>query len=122
MSYKKKPETVQDRECRELITARIDRLIEKEGSSLLAIASINIADCFAVHGIKVMQTDKGRFISMPSNSYTDRDGNTQYTEICHPITSVARCEIIDKVNEAYDEKMREVQAREQKGVEPSITQ
>lgn len=116
MSYKKKPETVQDGECRELITARIDRLIEKEGSSLLAIASINIADCFAVHGIKLMQTDKGRFVSMPSNSYTDRDGNTQYTEICHPITSVARCEMIDKVKEAYDEKMREVQAKEQKGV------
>lgn len=121
MSYKKKPETVQDGECRELITARIDRLIEKEGSSLLAIASINIADCFAVHGIKLMQTDNGRFVAMPSNRYIDR-GKTQYTEICHPITSVARCEMIDKVNEAYDEKMREVQARAQKGVGPSITQ
>ena len=78
-------------------------------------------DCFAVHGIKLMQTDNGRFVAMPSNSYIDR-GKTQYTEICHPITSVARCEMIDKVNEAYDEKMREVQAQAQKGVGPSITQ
>lgn len=122
MSYKKKPETVSPENGKELITVRIDRLIDKAGSSLLAVASINIADSFAVHGIRLMQTDKGRFVSMPSNSYIDRDGKTQYSEICHPITSVARSELIDKVNAAYEAKLREGQAKEQEGVRQSVTQ
>lgn len=121
MSYKKKPEEVQKEE-KELITVRIDRLVDKPDSSLLAIASINIADSFAVHGIKVMEGEKGLFISMPSNSYTDRNGKTQYADICHPITAVARTELIDKVVEAYQQKVSEEQAAEQKGVGQSIGQ
>ena len=33
---------------------------------------------FAVHGIRVFENDKGMFINMPSNSYTDAQGNKQY--------------------------------------------
>ena len=121
MSYKRKPEEVQKEE-KELITVRIDRLVDKPDSSLLAIASINIADSFAVHGIKVMEGDKGLFVSMPSTSFTGRDGKKQYTDICHPITAVARTELIDKVVNAYQQKVSEAQAIEQKGVGQSIRQ
>ena len=30
---------------------------------------------FAVHGLRVIETEKGRFVNMPSTSYTDKDGN-----------------------------------------------
>ena len=107
---------------RELVSVRIDRLMDDPGSKVLAIASIVIAESFAVHGLKVMESDKGRFVAMPSTSFTDRDGKKQYSDICHPITALARCELMDKVKEAYEEKLQEVQAQAQRGVGPSITQ
>ncbi len=62
------------------INARIDRLIDRENTSLKAIASANIGGAFAVHGIKITDSQKGLFVSMPSTSYTDREGNTQYND------------------------------------------
>lgn len=91
------------------IDAKIDRLIDREGSNLKAIASANIGGAFAVHGIKITDSQKGLFVSMPSTSYTDRDGNTQYNDIFHPITAESREELINKVKEAYDQALEESQ-------------
>lgn len=41
------------------ITARIDRLVEQDDSSVKAYASVNIGGAFAVHGIKVIDSVKG---------------------------------------------------------------
>lgn len=90
------------------ITARIDRLAQQDDSSVKAYASVNIDGAFAVHGIKVIDSAKGTFISMPSNSYK-KDGKMQYSDICHPITAEARNELIDKVTEAYEAKLSEEQ-------------
>lgn len=90
------------------ITARIDRLVDQEDSNVKAYASVNIGGIFAVHGIKVIDSVKGIFVSMPSNSYK-KDGKMQYSEICHPITAEARNELIDKVTEAYELKLSEEQ-------------
>lgn len=90
------------------ITARIDRLVEQDDSSIKAYASVNIGGAFAVHGIKVIDSVKGTFITMPSNSYK-KDGKMQYSNICHPITAQARNELIDKVIEAYEAKLSEEQ-------------
>lgn len=90
------------------ITARIDRLAQQDDSSVKAYASVNIDGAFAVHGIKVIDSAKGTFISMPSNSYK-KDGKMQYSDICHPITAEARNELIDKVIEAYEAKLSEEQ-------------
>lgn len=57
------------------ITARIDRLAQQDDSSVKAYASVNIGGAFAVHGIKVIDSAKGTFISMPSNSYKKRRKN-----------------------------------------------
>lgn len=52
-----------------------------------AIASVNINGCFAIRGVKVMEsTEKGLFISMPSY----RAGNGEYKDICFPCTKEAR--------------------------------
>lgn len=90
------------------ITARIDRLAEQDDSNIKAYASVNIGGAFAVHGIKVIDSVKGTFISMPSNSYK-KDGKMQYSDICHPITAEARNELIDKVIEAYEAKLSKEQ-------------
>ncbi len=90
------------------ITARIDRLVNQEDSNIKAYASVNIGGIFAVHGIKVIDSVKGIFVSMPQSSYK-KDGKMQYSEICHPITAEARNELIDKVTEAYELKLSEEQ-------------
>ena len=90
------------------ITARIDRLVNQEDSSIKAYASVNIGGAFAVHGIKVIDSVKGIFVSMPSNSYK-KDGKVEYSHICHPITVDARNELIDRVTEAYEAKLSEKQ-------------
>ena len=63
------------------ISATINRLVDKQDSSVKAYASVTIDGMFAVHGLRVMETEKGRFVNMPSTSYTDRDGNKQYSDI-----------------------------------------
>ncbi len=90
------------------ITARIDRLVNQTDSNVKAYASVNIGGMFAVHGIKVIDSVKGIFVSMPQSSYK-KDGKMQYSEICHPITAEARNELIDKVTEAYEAKLSEEQ-------------
>lgn len=88
------------------ITARIDRLVDYEGSNVKAIASVNVADAFAIHGLKVIDSEKGLFVSMPQSKY-EKDGKTQYSDICHPITADARTELFDTVLAAYEQKMSE---------------
>ena len=90
------------------ITARIDRLVEQDDSSVKAYASVNIGGALAVHGVKVIDSVKGIFVSMPSNSYK-KDGKVEYSDICHPITAEARNELIEKVTEAYEMKLGEEQ-------------
>lgn len=90
------------------ITARIDRLVNREDTNIKAYASVNIGGAFAVHGIKVIDSVKGIFISMPQSSYK-KDGKVEYSEICHPITADARNKLIDKVTEAYEAKLNEEQ-------------
>ena len=102
------------------ITARIDRLVEQDNSSVKAYASVNIGGAFAVHGIKVIDSVKGVFVSMPSNSYK-KDGKVEYSDICHPITAEARNELIEKVTEAYEMKLGEEQDMDNMPEEESET-
>ena len=62
--------------------------------------------------IKVCEGEKGRFVSMPSTQYTDRDGNKQYQDIFHPISKGARNALNQAVLNAYDIKLQQVQQTE----------
>lgn len=94
------------------VTARIDRLVDYEGGKTRAIASANIGGAFAIHGIKIMDSDKGIFVSMPQSKY-EKDGKTHYSEIFHPVTAESRTELNNAVLKAYEQKLDEEQAQEQ---------
>ena len=94
------------------ISATINRLVDKQDSSVKAYASVTIDGMFAVHGLRVMETKKGRFVNMPSTSYTDRDGNKQYSDIFHAVTKSARNALNQAVLNAYDVKLQQIQATE----------
>ena len=82
------------------IRAKIDRLVDYENSKVKAIASVSIGNAFAIHGLRVIDSQKGLFVQMPQNSF-QRDGKTEYSDIFHPVTAEARSELNSKVLEAY---------------------
>ena len=106
------------------IHARIDRINNYEGSNIRAFASVNISGAFAIQGIKIVDSpQKGVFVSMPSNSYTDKNGNTKYNDVFHAITAEARTELNNKVLEAYEQALEKQQDEdESESEEDSMTQ
>lgn len=47
------------------IHASINRMVNKEDSAIKAYASVTMDGMFAVHGLRVIETEKGRFVNMP---------------------------------------------------------
>ncbi len=64
--------------------------------SVLADASITLNGCFAIRGVRVMNSSNGPFVSMPS--YKARDG---YRDVCFPCTKEFRQELFQTVLDAY---------------------
>ncbi len=94
------------------ISANINRLVDKPDSSVKAFASVTMDGMFAVHGLRVMETEKGRFVNMPSTSYKDSNGETKYNDTFHAITKAARNALNQAVLNAYDIKLQQVQQTE----------
>ena len=63
-----------------------------------AIASITIDDVFVIHDIKVIESDKGLFIAMPSR----KTPNGEFKDIAHPINSETREKILNAILEVYN--------------------
>ena len=92
------------------ISASINKMVDNPDSATKAFASVTLDGMFAVHGLRVMESEKGRFVNMPSTSYKNRDGNTQYNDNFHAITKSAREVINQAVLNAYEFKLQQVQA------------
>ncbi len=60
--------------------------LQEKGGNLLAFASATVGGCFAVNGIRVMDSEKGKFVAMPSSK--GKDG--KYHDICCPTTAEMR--------------------------------
>ena len=86
------------------VEARIDRMVGGDYKTK-AFASATIGGAFAVHGIRIIESDKGRFISMPQESY-QKNGETRYNDTFHAITTDARTALVEAVNEAYEQKLQ----------------
>ena len=84
------------------VEARIDRMVDGDYKTK-AYASVTIA---GVHGLRVNETDKGRFISMPQESYK-KNGETVYNDTFHAVTAEARTALVDAVNDAYEQRLQE---------------
>ena len=64
-----------------------------------AIASVTFDDVFVVHDIKVLESDKGLFIAMPSR----KTPNGEFKDIAHPINTETREEIQTAIIAKYNE-------------------
>lgn len=68
------------------------KVIKTEGNfRVKGIASITIDDSFVIHEIKILESEKGLFVAMPSR----RLPSGEFKDIAHPINAEAR-ELIQK--------------------------
>lgn len=81
--------------------------IRPEGT-LRATATVNINDAFAIRGVKLMESSKGLFVSMPSY----KAGNGEYKDICFPCTAESRKEFDHAVLGAYEQALTQSQKQE----------
>lgn len=76
------------------------RTVKNENElKLKAYADVTFEECFVIHGLKVIDGQKGMFVAMPSRKMPDGE----YKDIAHPITPELRKEITDSVIAKYNE-------------------
>lgn len=74
--------------------------IRGEGATR-AMASVTLADSFVVHGVRVVEGEKGLFVTMPRQ----RDSEGNFRDVAHPVTAEARALVSSKVLEEYQRAM-----------------
>lgn len=87
------------------LTAKIHRVFDE--GKVKAIASVNIGDAFAVHGVKVLAGSKGDSVVMPSTKYKDK-----YQDTFHPINREAREQINSTVLDAYQQFISQSESKD----------
>jgi stage V sporulation protein G len=80
-----------------LITDVRIRKIDSEGK-MKAVASVTFDNEFVVHDIKVIESQNGLFIAMPSRKAPDGE----FRDIAHPINAETREKIHDAILAKYD--------------------
>lgn len=79
------------------------KVYKVEGKDKLrATATITLSEAFMVHGLKIIEGEKGLFVVMPAVKK-----NGMFKDIAHPITVEMRNEIISAVLDEYDKQPEE---------------
>ena len=84
------------------ISVKIRKVFNDVGA-MKAVASITLDDAYAIHGVKLIETTKGRFAAMPNEVRKDKDGNEVCHDIFHPVSSSARKALEEALFAAYEE-------------------
>lgn len=70
-----------------------------QSGKMKAVVSITLDNEFVVHDIKVIDSEKGLFIAMPSRKSADGE----YRDIAHPINADMRKLVEDTILQTYRE-------------------
>ena len=81
--------------------------MKEDKGNLLAFASATIGGCFAVNGIRIMDSEKGKFVAMPSS----KGGDGKYHDICCPTTAEMRKAINTAVLGEYEKAVEKPSLR-----------
>ena len=82
--------------------------LNDSNSKTVALATVTIADCLVLTGLRIVKGNKGMFVSMPQRklSKPDKNGN-EYADIFFPVTHNFREELNNAVLDEYDKKVDE---------------
>lgn len=95
-------------------TARAYPFSEPKGNTL-GMASLTIGGGFAINNIRIMNSEKGPFVAMPSAK--DKEGN--FKDICFPTTKEGRAQMNQVIMDAYNEALL---GKEQTAQRPSAAE
>ena len=84
------------------ITSVSVRKIDSE-KKIRGIASVVLDDCFAVHGIRIIEGENGLFTAMPNRKNNDGE----FYDVAHPITQDCRKMFEDAIIEEYNKVQEE---------------
>lgn len=73
------------------------RIYKKDKGNLKAFASVTIDNAYVIHGIKILEGERGLRVYMPSS----RNKRGEFRDIFHPISKEAREYLVNAVLEAY---------------------
>lgn len=73
----------------------------KKRGPVLAYANVILDNQFIIRGVTLLETEKGRFISMPSRRIIDEERH--FRDVAHPLNSDIRTKLTEEIFEAYDE-------------------
>ena len=85
------------------IKAKITKNFDGSGKTK-AIADVVIEDAFVVKGFRIIEGDKGIFVSMPGTSYQKGEEKV-YQDSFFPISSEARKDLIDEILGEYEQSI-----------------
>ena len=88
------------------ITAKVYPIKEPR-ENLLAFASLNLGNSFAIQGVKIIQGKNGPFVAMPQM----KNSKGEWHDIAFPTTKEGRAEVSKVVLEEY-QKVKDAPAKE----------
>ncbi|MDD2371809.1 MAG: SpoVG family protein [Firmicutes bacterium] len=81
----------------------------EEDSKVKAIVSVTLDDAYVVHGLKVLKSDDGFYIAMPSKKLKEGD----YKDIFHPISTESRQTLQKEVLELFEIELAKMTQEEE---------
>lgn len=72
------------------------------GENIEALGRIYFDKCFVINNVKVIPSDKGSFVAMPSQLVNRENGTKEYEDVCFPITKEFRSELYDAILKEKD--------------------
>lgn len=93
------------------------RAIQPMGN-LMGFANVKFNDCFVVEDFKILQTEKGLYVGMPSKP--DKGSKTGYRDTAKPITGEFRKQLQGAILEAYSTELGRLRAVAAAQEQPSI--
>ena len=108
----KKPTNTKAAAQKTPLTAKIDRMIERENATVKAYASVNIGGEFVIKDIADVDGQKGMFARMPFRSYKTGSGETKYSDIVFALTDEARQSLNEAVLTAYKAELAQSEEQE----------
>ena len=85
----------------------------QDSRNLLATATVTLGGCFAIRGIRILDSEKGAFVSMPQR----KTAQGEYKDICFPTTAEMRKELHSAVLGEYQRTMGQSFSRAEKAME-----
>lgn len=71
----------------------------KKRGPVLAYANVILDNNFIIRGITLLETEKGRFVSMPARKLR----NGKFRDVSHPLNSEVRENLTKTIFQAYEE-------------------